>query len=36
MLDGDVLLIIDVRERYNRYAQVFSAEPVARLPEHKP
>jgi len=35
MLDGDVLLILDVRERYNHYAQVFSAEQAARLPEHK-
>ena len=36
MLDGDVLLILDVRERYNHYAQVFSVEQAARLPEHKP
>jgi len=35
MVDGEVLLIIDVRERYSRYAQVFSAEQAARLPEHK-
>jgi len=35
ILDGDVLLILDVHERYNRYAQVFSAEQAARLPEHK-
>ena len=35
MVDGEVLLIIDVRERYSRYAQVFSAEQAARLLEHK-
>jgi len=33
--DGEVLLILDVSERYSRYAQVFSAEQAARLPEHK-
>jgi len=36
MLDRDVLVILDVRERYNRYAQVFCAKQAARLPEHKP
>jgi len=36
MVDRDVLLILDVRERYSRYAQVFSGEQAARLPEHKP
>jgi len=35
MVDGEVLLIIDVREWYSRYAQVFSGEQAARLPEHK-
>jgi len=35
MLDGDILLILD-GERCNHYAQVFSAEQAARLPEHKP
>ena len=33
--DGEVLLIIDASERYHRYAQCFSAEQAARLPEHK-
>ena len=33
--DGEILLIIDATERYSRYAQCFSAEQVARLPEHK-
>jgi len=33
--DGDLLLIIDARERYSRYAQCFSTEQAARLPEHK-
>ena len=33
--DGKILLIIDASERYSRYAQCFSAEQVARLPEHK-
>jgi len=36
IVDGDVLLILNVRKRYNCYAQVFSAEQAARLPEHKP
>ena len=33
--DGERLLIIDASERYSRYAQCFSAEQAARLPEHK-
>ena len=33
--NGKILLMIDARERYSRYAQCFSAEQVARLPEHK-
>ena len=33
--DGEILLIIDARERYSRYAECFSAEQAARLPEHK-
>ena len=33
--DGEILLIIDASERYSRYAQCFSAEQAARLPEHK-
>src|SRR5258706_4900792 len=33
--DGDILLIIDASERYSRYAQCFSAQQAARLPEHK-
>ena len=36
MVDGDILLILNVRERYNRYAQVYSAEQAAHLPKHKP
>src|SRR5205085_6898381 len=34
--DGEILLIIDASERYSRYAQCFSAQQAARLPEHKP
>jgi hypothetical protein len=34
--DGEIVLIIDASERYSRYAQCFSAEQAARLPEHKP
>ena len=33
--DSEILLIIDARERYSRYAQCFSAEQAATLPEHK-
>ena len=33
--DGEMLLIIKASERYSRYAQCFSAEQAARLPEHK-
>ena len=33
--DGEILLIIDASKRYSRYAQCFSAEQAARLPEHK-
>jgi len=33
--DREVLLILDASERYFRYAQVFSAEQAARLPEPK-
>ena len=33
--DGEILLIIDASERCSRYAQCFSAEQAARLPEHK-
>jgi hypothetical protein len=33
--DGEVMLIIDASKRYNRYAQIFSTEQAARLPEHK-
>ena len=33
--DGEILLIIDASERYSRYAQWFSAEQAARLPEYK-
>ena len=33
--DGEILLIIDASEGYSRYAQCFSAEQAARLPEHK-
>ena len=33
--DGKILLIIDASERYSRYAQCFSTEQAARLPEHK-
>ena len=33
--DGEILLIIDASERYSRYAQCFSVEQAARLPEHK-
>ena len=33
--DGEILLIIDASERYSRYAQYFSAEQAARLPEDR-
>ena len=33
--DGEILLIIDISERYSCYAQCFSTEQAARLPEHK-
>ena len=33
--EGKILLIIDASERYSRYAQCFSAEQAARLPERK-
>ena len=33
--DVDILLIIDLSERYSHYAECFSAEQAARLPEHK-
>ena len=33
--DGEILLIIDIREQYSRYALCFSTEQAARLPEHK-
>jgi len=33
--DGEILLVIDASERYSRYAQCFSTEQAARLPEHK-
>ena len=33
--DSEILLIIDASERYSCYAQCFSAEQAARLPEHK-
>ena len=33
--DGEILLIIDASEQYSRYAECFSAEQAARLPEHK-
>ena len=33
--DGEIVLIIDDRERYSRYATSFSSRQVARLPEHK-
>ena len=33
--DAEILLIIDASERYSRYAQCFSTEQAARLPEHK-
>jgi len=33
--DGEILLIINASERYSRYAQCFSTEQAARLPEHK-
>jgi len=33
--DGEIILIIDASERYSRYAQCFSTEQAARLPEHK-
>jgi len=36
MVDGEVLLIIDVRERYSRYTQAFSSEQAARLSEYSP
>ena len=32
--EGKMLLILDVRERYNRYAKVFSTKQAARLPQH--
>ena len=32
--DGEILLIINAREQYSRYAQCFSTEQAARLPEH--
>ena len=32
--EGDILLIFDAANRYSRYAQVFSKEQAARLPEH--
>ena len=34
--DSEIVLIINARERYSRYATCFSSQPVARLPEHKP
>ena len=33
--DGTILLIIDASERYSSYAQCFSTEQAASLPEHK-
>ena len=36
IVDDDVLLILDVREGYNHYTQVCSAEQAAHLLEHKP
>jgi len=33
--DGEILLIIDASEQYSHYAQCFSTEQAARLPEHK-
>ena len=33
--DSKVLLILDVSERYSRYAQVFSTKQADRLPKHK-
>jgi len=33
--DDEILLIIDAGERYSCYAQCFSTEQGARLPEHK-
>ena len=33
--DGEILLIIDAREQYSRYAKCFSAEQAARLSKHK-
>ena len=32
---SDILLIIDVNEKYAAYSQAFSAEQAARLPDHK-
>ena len=32
--EGEILLILDTRERYSRYAAVFSAKQAARLPPH--
>ena len=33
--DSEILLIIDASEGYFRYAECFSAQQAARLPEHK-
>ena len=33
--DGEILLIINASEQYSRYTECFSAEQVARVPEHK-
>ena len=32
--EGEILLMLDARDRYSRYAQVFSKEQAARLPNH--
>ena len=33
--DGEILLILDASEECSCYAEYFSAEQAARLPEHK-